>query len=331
MGTKYYFSVDSCTVAQFINEERDKAAVTWAESAITPYTYEVNLPMLADTQQASNCDKTLKITRNDIDFNRGSFRVKGDVIEVLPTYSKTIGVRIELFDDEIERIREFDIVTGEVLHEYKVISIFPATQFVTNKDKIEEGIHRIEKELEERIAYFKKNDNILEAERIKQRTNYDLEMLREIGSCPGVENYSRHLSLRAAGETPSTLMDFFGDDYLLIVDESHVSLPQVRGMHKGDFSRKTTLVDYGFRLPSAIDNRPLNFKEFKGKTSQIVYLSATPGDYEFEQTDYVVEQIIRPTGLLDPLIEIRPKKGQIDDIVEEILKRIEKNVLNFFK
>jgi excinuclease ABC subunit B len=264
-------------------------------------------------------------TRNDFDFNRGSFRVKGDVIEVLPTYQKTIGIRIELFDDEIERIREFDIVTGEVLHDYKVISIFPATQFVTNKDKIEEGIERIEKELEDRIAYFKKNDNLLEAERIKQRTNYDLEMLKEIGSCPGVENYSRHLSLRDAGETPSTLMDFFGDDYLLIVDESHVSLPQVRGMYKGDFSRKSTLVDYGFRLPSAIDNRPLNFEEFKGKTNQIVYLSATPGDYEFEQTDYVVEQIIRPTGLLDPLIEIRPKKGQIDNIVEEILKRIENN------
>lgn len=264
-------------------------------------------------------------TRNDMDFNRGTFRAKGDVIELLTTYSRNIGIRIELFDDEIERIREFDIVTGEIINDYSVISIFPATQFVTNKEKLDQGILRIEEELVERIKYFKDNDYILEAERIKQRTNYDLEMLREIGSCSGVENYSRHLSLRDEGETPSTLMDFFGDDYLLIVDESHASLPQVRGMYHGDKSRKTTLVNYGFRLPSALDNRPLNFEEFESKTSYVVYLSATPGDYEFEKTPYVVEQIIRPTGLLDPNIDIRPKKGQIDDIVAEILKRIEKN------
>ncbi len=263
--------------------------------------------------------------RNDFDFNRGTFRVKGDIVEILPTYQKNIGLRIELFDDEIERIREFDIVTGEIISDYNVFSLFPATQFVTNKDKIEEGIKRIEKELEEQIKYFKENDRLLEAERIKQRTNYDIEMLKEIGSCMGVENYSRHLSLREEGETPSTLMDFFGDDYLLIVDESHVTLPQVRGMFKGDRSRKETLVEYGFRLPSAIDNRPLNFDEFNNKTDNIVYLSATPGDYELERTNYIVEQIIRPTGLLDPVVEVRPKKGQIDDIVAQILERIEAN------
>lgn len=263
--------------------------------------------------------------RNDFDFNRGTFRVKGDVIEILPTYQKTVGIRVELFDDEIERIRDFDIVTGEILHDYEVFSLFPATQFVTNKEKIEEGIKRIEQELENQIEYFLKEDRLLEAERIKQRTNYDIEMLKEIGSCMGVENYSRHLSLRDEGETPSTLMDFFGDDYLLVVDESHVTLPQVRGMYKGDRSRKETLVDYGFRLPSALDNRPLNFDEFKEKTDQVIYLSATPGDYELEQTPYVTEQIIRPTGLLDPLVSVRPKQGQIDDIVSEIMNRIEAN------
>lgn len=264
-------------------------------------------------------------TRNDFDFDRGTFRVKGDVIEILPTYSKTTGIRVELFDDEIERIRKFDIITGEVLEEYSIMSIYPATQFVTNKDKIKEGISRIEKELEERIKFYNDNSQLLEAERIKQRTNYDLEMLKEIGSCSGVENYSRHLSLRAEGESPSTLMDFFGDDYLLVVDESHVTLPQVRGMYNGDRSRKQTLVDYGFRLPSALDNRPLNYVEFNEKIKQVVYLSATPGDYELENTTYIVEQIIRPTGLLDPMVEVRSKKGQIDDIVAEILKRVENN------
>ncbi len=264
-------------------------------------------------------------TRNDFDFNRGTFRVRGDVIEILPTYSKTMGIRVELFDDEIERIRKFDIVTGEVIEEYSVLAIYPATQFVTNKDKLEEGIKRIEIELEERIKYYKDNGQLLEAQRISQRTKYDLEMLKEMGSCAGVENYSRHLSLREEGETPSTLMDFFGDDYLLIVDESHVTLPQVRGMYNGDRARKTTLVDYGFRLPSALDNRPLNYDEFNQKIHQVIYLSATPGDYELEKTPYIVEQIIRPTGLLDPLLEVRPKKGQIDNIVEEILKRIAKN------
>ena len=264
-------------------------------------------------------------TRNDMDFHRGTFKVKGDVVEILPTYSRTVGIRIEFFDSEIERIREFDIVTGEILDDYSVITIFPATQFVTNKEKIDEGINRIEAELKERIAYYKEQDRVLEKERIMLRTNYDLEMLKEVGSCSGVENYSRHLSLREAGETPSTLMDFFGDDYLLIVDESHVTLPQVRAMYKGDRSRKETLIEYGFRLPSALDNRPLNFDEFNQKIDNVIYLSATPGDYEMERTDQIVEQIIRPTGLLDPVIEVRQKQGQIDDLVAEILERIKKN------
>jgi len=259
--------------------------------------------------------------RNDMDFKRGTFRVKGDIVEILPTYQKSKGIRIEFFDDEIERIRSFDIVSGEILEDYSVVTIFPATQFVTNKEKLEEGIRRIEEELEERVAHFEKEGKLVEAERLKQRTNYDIEMLREIGTCKGVENYSRHLSLRDAGETPSTLMDFFGDDYLLIVDESHVTLPQVRGMYVGDRSRKQTLVDYGFRLPSALDNRPLDFDEFLAKTDRVAYVSATPGDYELSRTDHVVEQIIRPTGLLDPHVEVRPKKGQIDDIVQEIQTR----------
>ena len=263
--------------------------------------------------------------RNEMDFTRGSFRVKGDTVEILPTYKKDQAIRIEFFDDEIERIRMFDIVTGEIIEDYTVITLFPATQFVTNKDKLEEGIARIEAELEVSLKRFETEGKLVEAERLKQRTNYDLEMLREVGSCKGVENYSRHLSLREAGETPSTLMDFFGDDYLLIVDESHVTLPQVRGMFNGDRARKQTLVDYGFRLPSALDNRPLNFDEFKEKIHQVVYVSATPGDYEFTQTDLVVEQIIRPTGLLDPVIEVRQKEGQIDDLVSEIYRRIEKN------
>ena len=262
--------------------------------------------------------------RNDIDFNRGTFRVKGDVIEVLPTYKKTIAYRIEFFDEEIERLRAFDVVTGEVLEDYTVLTLFPATQFVTNKDKLERAIERIEKELEESYHQFKAEDKIVEAERLRQRTQYDLELLKEMGTCKGVENYSRHLSLRQENETPSTLMDFFGEDYLLIIDESHVTLPQVRGMYNGDRSRKQTLVDFGFRLPSALDNRPLNFTEFNEKIHQVVYVSATPGDYELNQTPHVVEQIIRPTGLLDPQVEVRKKAHQIDDIVQEINRRIDR-------
>ncbi|MFW5894308.1 MAG: excinuclease ABC subunit UvrB [Bacillota bacterium] len=264
--------------------------------------------------------------RNDTDFDRGTFKVKGDTVEIMPTYNKAVAYRLEFFDDEVERIRSFDAVTGEILEDYSVLTLFPATQFVTNKDKLEEGIRRIEAELEEQVDYFKSEGKLIEAERLQQRTNYDIEMLKEIGTCKGVENYSRHLSLRDAGETPSTLMDFFGDDYLLIVDESHVTLPQVRGMFNGDRARKQTLVDYGFRLPSALDNRPLNFDEFLDKISQAVYVSATPGDFEMERSKpYIIEQIIRPTGLLDPVVEVREKDGQIDDIINEIRKRTKHN------
>ncbi len=263
--------------------------------------------------------------RNDIDFNRGTFRVKGDVVEVLPTYKKTVAYRIEFFDEEIERLRSFDVVTGEVLEDYSVLTLFPATQFVTNKDKISQGIERIENELAVTYNAFKENGKIVEAERIKQRTQYDVELLKEMGTCKGVENYSRHLSLRQENETPSTLMDFFGDDYLLIIDESHATIPQVRGMYNGDRSRKQTLVDFGFRLPSALDNRPLNFTEFNKKIHQVVYVSATPGDYELSKNIPIVEQIIRPTGLLDPVIEVRKKTGQIDDIVDEMMRRIDRN------
>ncbi|MCF7925637.1 MAG: excinuclease ABC subunit UvrB [Candidatus Izimaplasma sp.] len=314
--------------------ERDDVIVVASVSCIygigDPEDYKNSMLTVRVGQTIDRDEITSKLvdmlfTRNDYDFTRGTFRVKGDVIEILPTYSKTNGLRIEMFDDEIERLREIDILTGEVLNDYNVLSIFPATQFVTNKDKLEEGIQRIEQELEERVQYFKDNDQYLEAERISQRTKYDLEVLKEVGSCSGVENYSRHLSLREQGETPSTLMDFFGDDYLLIVDESHVTLPQVRGMYKGDRSRKETLVDYGFRLPSALDNRPLNFEEFNEKIHQVIYLSATPGDYELEKTPHLVEQIIRPTALLDPVVEVRKKEGQIDDIVNEILAKNEIN------
>lgn len=262
--------------------------------------------------------------RNDIDFQRGSYRVKGDVIEILPMYKKTIAYRLEFFDDEIERIRSFDVVTGEVLDHYTVLTLFPATQFVTNKEKLEEAIRRIETELETQLAVFEAEGKIVEKERLKQRTNYDLELLKETGSCKGVENYSRHLSLREAGETPATLLDFFGDEFVLIVDESHVTLPQVRGMFNGDQARKKTLVDFGFRLPSALDNRPLNFAEFEKKIKQVVYVSATPGDYELNKGIPVIEQIIRPTGLLDPVVSIKPKEGQIDDILREIDEAIKR-------
>lgn len=268
---------------------------------------------------------SMLFVRNDFDFQRGSYRVKGDVVEILPTYKKTIAYRVEFFDDEIERIRSFDVLTGEIIEEYQVLTLFPATQFVTNPDKFEEALRRIEEELKGQLEVFEKEGKLVEKERLKQRTQYDLELLRETGTCKGIENYSRHLSLRDAGETPSTLMDFFGDDYVLIVDESHVTLPQVRGMFNGDKARKQTLVDFGFRLPSALDNRPLNFDEFKEKIHQVIYVSATPGDYELAQTPYVIEQIIRPTGLLDPVVNVRPKTGQIERLMEKIYDRMEKN------
>ena len=272
-------------------------------------------------------DKLIKIqyVRNDIDFVRGSFRVRGDVVEILPPYQKNKAIRVEFDFDEVKRIREFNIVSGEVEKDYEVISFFPATHFLTDDEKMEEALRRIKEELIDRIKYFKDNNHLLEAERIEQRTMYDLELLKEMGTCAGVENYSRHLSLREEGETPSVLIDFFPDNYLLIVDESHVTLPQVRGMYKGDRSRKQNLVDYGFRLPSAIDNRPLNFEEFNSKINQVIYVSATPGDYELERTDHVIEQIIRPTGLLDPEVIVRSSEYQIDDLLVEIDKTIARN------
>ena len=264
--------------------------------------------------------------RNQLDFHRGTFRVNGDVIDIVPIAEKKNGVRIELFGDEIDRISEFDILTGAIIQSKKSTTIFPATHFVTNKDKLEEACSRIENELHERCKVLLENNKLLEEQRLRERCEYDLEMLRETGFCHGIENYSRHIALRDEGETPSTLIDFFPKDFLLVVDESHVTLPQVRGMYNGDRMRKTTLVDYGFRLPSALDNRPLKFDEFNAKINQAIYVSATPGDYELELVENTcVEQIIRPTGLLDPTIDIRKTEGQIDDLINEINIRIAKN------
>ena len=264
--------------------------------------------------------------RNDFDFKRGTFRVKGDVLEIIPAYENTKGYRIEFFGDEIDRISEIDSLTGVVLQNKKTLTIFPASHFVTSDEKLIEAVKRIKLELADRIQYFKDNNKLLAAERIEQRTNYDIEMLTETGFCRGIENYSRHMALRGEGETPTTLMDFFPKDFLLVIDESHVTLPQVRGMYNGDRARKMNLVEYGFRLPSALDNRPLKFEEFEKKINQVIYVSATPGDYELEKTsNHFIEQIIRPTGLLDPTIEVRPSKGQIDDLIGEIKDRIAKN------
>ena len=265
----------------------------------------------------------MQFERNDFDFKRGSFRVRGDVMEIIPPSEHAKGLRIEFFDDEIERIRTFDITNGKTIDNVEFCNIFAATHFVTNKSKLDEAIRRIKEELKEVHKKFLLAGKPLEAERIEQRTKYDIEMLEQTGFCSGVENYSRHLSLRGEGETPSTLIDFFPDDFLLIVDESHVTLPQVRGMYNGDRSRKENLVNYGFRLPSALDNRPLKWDEFESKLHDCLFVSATPGDFE-RQYD-IVEQIIRPTGLLDPIIEVRPTNGQVDDIYSEIQKRIKKN------
>lgn len=263
--------------------------------------------------------------RNNIDLARGMFRAKGDVIEVIPVYEKSHGIRIELFGDEIERITEFDVLTGAVVGEKKFISIMPASHFVTSEEKLKKAIVNIRKELDERLAYFRENGKLLEAERLEQRCKYDLEMLAETGFCSGVENYSRHLALKPEGATPTCLLDFFPEDFLMVIDESHVTLPQVKAMYNGDRARKQMLVDYGFRLPSALDNRPLKYEEFEEKINQVIYVSATPGDEELQKVNNrVVEQIIRPTGLLDPLIEVRKQENQVDDLIEEIEKQIEK-------
>lgn len=264
--------------------------------------------------------------RNDIDFHRGTFRCRGDIIDIIPANEHDHGIRIELFGSNVERISTFDPITGVIISDKKTITISPASHFVTSPEKLEEAVKRIEAELQIRLEELKSEGKLLEEQRLRERTNYDLEMLKETGFCNGVENYSRHLALRGPGETPTCLIDFFPKDFLLVVDESHVTLPQVRGMYNGDRMRKMTLVDYGFRLPSALDNRPLDFKEFETKINQAIYVSATPGDYELLHTNNTyAEQIIRPTGLLDPTIEIKPSAGQIDDIIEEIRKRIELN------
>ncbi len=264
--------------------------------------------------------------RSDMDFHRGTFRVRGDVIDIVPVNEHANGIRIELFGDEVERIYSFDPVTGAIVQNKKTITISPASHFVTSDEKMQEAIRRIGAELEVRLEELKSQNKLLEEQRLRERTLYDLEMLKETGFCSGVENYSRHLALRGEGETPTCLIDFFPKDFLLVVDESHVTLPQVRGMYNGDRMRKQTLVDYGFRLPSALDNRPLKYEEFESKINQAIYVSATPGDYELERTNGIyVEQIIRPTGLLDPTIEIKPSMGQIDDIINEIHIRKEKN------
>ena len=264
--------------------------------------------------------------RNDIDLERASFRVRGDSIEIAPGHTDSYVLRIELFDDEVERICEVEPVSGKVLNAYTVYVVYPASGYSTEKSIILHACDTIEEELEERLDELEKQGKLLEKQRLEQRTRYDVEALREFGFCSGIENYSRHIDGRKAGERPYTLLDYFPDDYLLIIDESHVSLPQIRGMYNGDRARKETLVNYGFRLPSALDNRPMRFEEFQEKINQVIYVSATPGDYELEQTHgEIIEQIIRPTGLLDPIVEVRPTQHQIDDLVDEINERIQKN------
>ena len=263
--------------------------------------------------------------RNDLDFKRGTFRVRGDVLEIIPNYEHAKGIRIEFFGDEVDRISEIETITGKILSDKKTVSIFPASHFVVGEKKLKKAIVKIKEELADRLSVLKEENKLLEYQRLEQRTNYDIEMLEETGFCSGVENYSRHLAGRKEGETPICLIDFFPDDFLLVVDESHVTLPQVRGMYNGDRARKQTLVNYGFRLPSALDNRPLQFNEFEEKINKIIYVSATPGDYELALVDKTIDQIIRPTGLLDPTIELRPSLGQIDNLIGEINDRIKKN------
>ncbi|WP_341843871.1 excinuclease ABC subunit UvrB [Pediococcus acidilactici] len=267
----------------------------------------------------------IQYERNDIDFQRGRFRVHGDVVEIFPAANEAHSIRVEFFGDEIDRMREMDALTGEIIGDRDHITIFPATHFMTNEDRMEHAIEGIEAELKDRLAELEGQGKLLEAQRLKQRTTYDIEMLREMGYTNGIENYSRHMDGRKPGEPPYTLLDFFPDDFLLVVDESHVTMPQVRGMYNGDRARKQQLIDYGFRLPSALDNRPLKLEEFEKHVHQVVYMSATPGDYETARTDHVVQQIIRPTGLLDPTIEVRPIMGQMDDLLGEINQRVEKD------
>ena len=266
----------------------------------------------------------IQYERNDLNFVRGKFRVRGDVLEIFPVSTSDRAIRVEFFGDEIDRITEIDALTGEVLGVRKHVAIYPASHYVTTREKMETAIGTIQEELEQRLKVFKENDRLLEAQRLEQRTTYDIEMMREIGFCQGIENYSRHISGREPGSAPYTLLDYFPDDFLLVVDESHVTVPQVRAMYNGDRSRKEALVEYGFRLPSAFDNRPLTFDEFDERLNQVVYVSATPAEYERERATQIVEQVIRPTGLVDPEVIIRPIAGQIDDLVSEIHLQVEK-------
>ena len=267
----------------------------------------------------------MQYDRNDMDFHRGTFRVRGDVVEIIPAYESDVAIRVEFFGDELDRITEVDVLTGEIRRELNHIALYPASHYVVPMERILEASKAIEKEMEEQVAYFKSEDKLLEAQRISERTNFDLEMMKETGFCSGIENYSRHLAGLKPGEPPYTLMDYFGDDYLIMIDESHITVPKVRGMYFGDQSRKSTLVDYGFRLPSAKDNRPLNFEEFEERIDQVLFVSATPGQYEKDHELLRAEQIIRPTGLLDPYVEVRPVEGQIDDLVGEVNKEVEKH------
>ncbi|WZL72138.1 excinuclease ABC subunit UvrB [Clostridiaceae bacterium 35-E11] len=320
----------SATAALF--ERRDViivASVSCIYGLGDPIDYENQVLSLRPGMIKSRDDILRKLidiqyVRNDINFVRGTFRVRGDVVEIFPAASSESAIRVELFGDEIDRITEINVITGEIIGLRNHVSIFPASHYVTTKDKLEKAIVHIEEELVERVRHFKDNEKLIEAQRIQQRTMYDIEMLKEVGFCQGIENYSRHISQRPPGSKPFTLIDYFPEDFLIIVDESHVTIPQVRGMYAGDRSRKENLVEYGFRLPSAYDNRPLNFQEFEGLVNQIVYVSATPGPYEKEHHQQVVEQIIRPTGLLDPEIYVRPTKGQIDDLIGEINQVVEK-------
>ncbi len=327
-----------------INEEIDRLRLASTASLLTrrdviivasvSCIYGIGSPKEYDVQRVEvSCGDTIKrnkllrafvdirYERNDIDFSRGSFRARGDVIEVFPAYADT-AYRIELFGDEVERITEIDTLTGEILTEHESIKLFPARHFMTDAERFEQALLDIETELQDQIDYFIANNKLLEAQRIEQRTRFDLEMMREIGYCQGIENYSRHFSGLAPGEPPYCLLNYFSDDYLMIIDESHVTLPQIRGMYRGDRARKLTLVDYGFRLPSALDNRPLKFEEFESYLHRAVFVSATPGPYEFEQSTQVVEQIIRPTGLIDPKISVYPVDGQIDHLIGVINERV---------
>lgn len=320
----------SATSALF--ERRDViivASVSCIYGLGNPYEYKkltISLRVGMEKERDEIIKKLIEIQyeRNDIDFARGTFRVRGDSLDIIPASSSTKGIRIEFFGDEIDRIREFDVLTGKILGEREHVAIFPASHFAASQETLNKAIREIEDELEERLRELTSQDKLLEAQRLRQRTNYDIEMIKEMGYCSGIENYSRVLDGRAPGTPPKTLLDYFPDDYLMFIDESHVTLPQVRAMYAGDRSRKDTLVDYGFRLPCAYDNRPLKFNEFESKINQLIFVSATPGQYELDHSTNIAEQIIRPTGLLDPIVEIRPVTGQIDDLYAEIIKTTER-------